>query len=156
MMRRLDRLSMLNQDEFIALGYPNGLLLMDVDNTLLSPYEKQISEDQKNWIESMSKTHRILLNTNNFTRRQSSVGVELRIPILMMSFKPFPWRIKKFLKQQNVDMNEVIIIGDQVITDVLLALWLKRPYFLIKPLANDKHIITRFFRILESMVIQSE
>ncbi len=156
MIRRLTKLSRITQADFIALNLTNGVLLMDVDNTLLSPYEKNISDESKQWVEQMSIRYKILLCTNNITHRQTNVGIDLNLPILMNAFKPFPWRVKKYLLQQNVKLNQVIVIGDQVITDVVLAIWLKRPYLLIKPMANDKHIVTRFFRRLESLVIQDE
>jgi len=156
MIKRLSTLTHLNSDHFKALGITHALLLIDVDNTLLSPYDKNISEDLIQWIKQTSVNHQILLCTNNFTKRQSNVGVDLNLPILMRSLKPFPWRVRAYLKQHEVDLNSVIVIGDQVMTDVLLAIWLNRPYYLIKPMRIDKHWITRFFRILESMVIKDE
>ncbi len=156
MIKRLSTLTHLNSDHFKALGITNALLLIDVDNTLLSPYDKNISVELIDWIKQISKDHQILLCTNNFTNRQFKVGTDLNLPILMRSLKPFPWRVKTYLKKHNVELNSVIVIGDQVMTDVLLAIWLKRPYYLIKPMIIDKHWITRFFRILESMVIKDE
>jgi len=156
MIKRFSTLTHLNADHFKALGITHALLLIDVDNTLLSPYDKNISEELIQWIKQISVNHQILLCTNNFTKRQYNVGVDLNLPILMRSLKPFPWRVKAYLKQHQVDLNSVIVIGDQVMTDVLLAIWLNRPYYLIKPMRIDKHWITRFFRILESMVIKDE
>lgn len=156
MIKRYAKLSKLTQENFDALGIPHALILMDVDNTLLSPYEPRILQVRKKWIQYMAQQHQILLCTNNFTKRQFHVSVDLNLPILMHSFKPFPWRVINYLKLHHVDLNTVIIVGDQMITDVILALWLKRPYFLIKPLEINKHWVMRFFRTLESMVIEDE
>jgi HAD superfamily phosphatase (TIGR01668 family) len=156
MIKRVASLSQLNQKTFIDLGCSHALLLIDIDNTLLSPYDQRISPQEIQWIKNAQVDHQILLCTNNFTKRQSNVGVDLNLPILMRSFKPFPFKVRAYLKRQNVDMNSVVIIGDQAVTDVLLALWLGRPYLLIKPMDVDKHWITRFFRILESKVIHDE
>ncbi len=156
MIRRLAKLSDISHADFLAMDCATGILLMDVDNTLLSPYQKNISDEPKEWVQKMKQQHRIILCTNNITQRQINVGVDLDLPILMTAFKPFPWRVKKYLRQQNINLNQIIVIGDQVITDVLLALWLRRPYLLIKPLTMDKNIVTRFFRLLESLVIHDE
>ena len=156
MIKRLSTLTHLNSDHFKALGITHALLLIDVDNTLLSPNDKNISEELVRWVKQISVNHQILLCTNNFTKRQFQVGTDLSLPILMRSSKPFPWRVRAYLKQHQVDLNSVIVIGDQVMTDVLLAIWLNRPYYLIKPMIIDKHWVTRFFRILESMVIEDE
>jgi HAD superfamily phosphatase (TIGR01668 family) len=156
MIKRFSTLTHLNSDHFKALGITHALLLIDVDNTLLSPNDKNISEELIQWIKQISVNHHILLCTNNFTKRQFNVGIDLNLPILMRSLKPFPWRVRTYLKQHLVDINSVIVIGDQVMTDVLLAMWLNRPYYLIKPMIMDKHWITRFFRILESLVIKDE
>jgi len=156
MIKRISSLSRLTQKHFVDLGLPHAVLLIDVDNTLLSSYDQRIDDQQKQWIEIASIDHQILLCTNNITSRQYNVGVDLKLPILMNSFKPFPWRVKTYLRNQKVDLNSIVVIGDQALTDVLLALWLKRPYLLIKPMDVDKHWITRFFRILESKVIHDE
>lgn len=156
MIRRFKTLEGLTQDDFIAMKAPHALLLIDVDNTLLSPYAKGIDDRSMAWIKAMSLNHEILLCTNNFTKRQFKVGADLKLPILMKAFKPFPYRVKTYLKQQKADPDSIVVVGDQVVTDVLLALWLKRPYVLIKPIDTDKHWLTRMFRILESAVINDE
>jgi len=156
MIKRVKSLSQLNQKCFAEIGCAHALLLIDIDNTLLSPYDHRISDQETQWIQKTLEDHEILLCTNNFTKRQFNVGVDLKLPLLMRSLKPFPWRVKSYLKRQNVDLNSIVIIGDQVLTDVLLALWLRRPYLLVKPMDIDKHWITRFFRILESKVTVDE
>lgn len=156
MIRRFKTLNQLTQDVFIAMNAPHALLLIDVDNTLLAPKSLKIDPQAQDWLKTMAKDHELLLCTNNFTKRQFNVGLDMNLPILMRSFKPFPFRVKAYLKKQGAELNSVIVVGDQVITDVLLAIWLKRPYVLIKPMDIDAHWITRMFRILESVVINDE
>jgi len=156
MIRRFKTLHQLTQEELIAMKAPHALLLIDVDNTLLAPRSAKIDPVAQDWLKTMAKDHALLLCTNNFTQRQFKVGLDMNLPILMRSFKPFPFRVKAYLKKQGADLNSVIVVGDQVITDVLLAIWLKRPYVLIKPMDIDAHWITRWFRILESVVIKDE
>lgn len=156
MIRRFKTLNQLTQEELIAMKAPHALLLIDVDNTLLAPRSAKIDPAAQDWLKTMAKDHALLLCTNNFTQRQFKVGLDMNLPILMRSFKPFPFRVKAYLKKHGADLNSVIVVGDQVITDVLLAIWLKRPYVLIKPMDIDAHWITRWFRILESVVIKDE
>jgi HAD superfamily phosphatase (TIGR01668 family) len=156
MIKRRASLHSLTQADFIAMKAEKAALLIDVDNTLLSPYETQISPLLKTWIETMAKDHMILLCTNNFTNRQFTVGKDLNLPILMRSFKPFPMKVLSYLRSHQLDVNSVIVIGDQALTDVLLAKWLKRPYILIKPMETDKHMLTRCIRFFESAVIKDE
>ena len=112
MIKRYAKLSKLTQENFDTLGIPHALILMDVDNTLLSPYEPRILQERKLWIQNMTQHHQILLCTNNFTKRQFHVSVDLNLPILMHSFKPFPWRVINYLKRHHIDLNTVIVIGD--------------------------------------------
>lgn len=156
MIKRKAGLLSLTQADFIAMNAANAVLLIDVDNTLLSPYEATIRPSVKTWIETMSKDHQILLCTNNFKKRQFKVSQDLNLPILMRSFKPFPMKVLSYLRSHQVDHHTLIVIGDQAVTDVLLALWLKRPYFLIRPIDIDRHGITRFIRLFESAVINDE
>lgn len=156
MIRRIPRLDAITQHDFIAMGAETAPLLIDVDNTLLGPTSQTVDPNLKAWVESMATKHSILLCTNNFTSRQANVGPALKQPILMRSFKPFPFRIRQELKRRNIDPKTVVILGDQVVTDVWLAKWLNRPYCLIKPMAKDRHWVTRVLRILESLVISDE
>lgn len=156
MIKRINALHTVTQTDFEAMGQAHALLLVDIDNTLLPPNQQRIDPILKKWIETMKQDHQILLCTNNFTKRQFKVSEDLDLPILMRSFKPLPWMVKTYLKRNKADVKSVLVIGDQVITDILLALWLKRPYLLVKPLKRDRHFVTRCFRILESVVINDE
>lgn len=156
MIRRIPRLDAITQQDFIDLGAEKAPLLIDVDNTLLGPTTQSVDPILKDWVETMAKWHPILLCTNNFTPRQAKVGPALDQPILMRAFKPFGFRILRELKRRAIDPSTVVILGDQVITDVLLAKRLRRPFILIKPMAKDRHWITRVLRILESLVITDE
>lgn len=156
MIRRIPRLDAITQHDFITMGAESAPLLIDVDNTLLGPTSQTVDPDLKRWVESMAQKHTILLCTNNFTPRQAKVGPALNQPILMRSFKPFPFRILRELKRRAIDPKTVVVIGDQVVTDAFLAKWLKRPVILLKPMAKDRHWVTRILRILESLVISDE
>lgn len=156
MIKRVKSLPLVTQADFEAMGQAHALLLVDIDNTLLAPDQQRIDPQLKSWIETMKADHQILLCTNNFTKRQFKVSEDLDLPILMRSFKPLPWMVKSYLKRNKADVSSILVIGDQVITDIVLAIWMKRPYLLVKPLKRDLHFVTRCFRILESVVINDE
>ena len=156
MIKRTASLLRLTQADFILMNAAHAVLLIDIDDTLLSPTESSIRPQLKSWIETMAKDHTILLCTNNFTQRQFKVSEDLNLPILMRSFKPFPMRVLSYLRAHRLKPDSIVVIGDQVVTDVLLAKWLKRPHILIKPMERDRHLLTRYLRYFESVVIQDE
>ena len=48
------------------------------------------------------------------------------------AFKPFMRRTKKFLKQIHASFSEVVIIGDQFVTDIMVAKCLRIDSILVK------------------------
>jgi predicted HAD superfamily phosphohydrolase YqeG len=68
--------------------------------------------------------------------------------------KPFSCGIKKTLKKYNLSNNEIIIIGDQLMTDILLGNFNKIDSVLVDPLGKKDLKITNFNRFLEKKVLK--
>lgn len=105
--------------------YDNGkrIILFDLDNTLapyddVVPTEKQIELNTvlrklgfKIYIISNNHQNRTKLYTNTFVVDD----------YLVLAHKPFTYKIKRFLKKKNINYNESIWIGDQLLTDISCA-----------------------------------
>lgn len=130
----------------------NGIkyVLLDLDNTLDSyklyhPTEKAF-DLIKRFKESGITSYII---SNNRGKRVSSYANDLGIEYLNSAFKPFAKRINKFLAAKNINKDEVMMIGDQMFTDVGAGNRAKIKVILTDKIVKEDQWTTRFNRIFD-------
>ena len=132
-------------------------LFFDLDNTII-PYDiNVIPEDIKDFLEELNKEFKVLVISNSRKKRVKFATQNLKsIPYVKFARKPLKFGFKKGLKLLNVKLDEVCIIGDQMMTDILGANRLKAKYaILVHPVKQrSDHIFTRFNRKLEMLFIK--
>lgn len=111
------------------------LILLDVDNTLVRWKAEDFSEEVLNWLkeaESIGFKMCILSNTRH-PERLKRISGRLGIPYIRDRFKPSRRMYLMALDQFGVKPNEALMIGDQILTDILgsnragiEAIWLHR------------------------------
>ncbi len=109
-------------------------LLIDIDNTLI-PYDQKNPDDtMKATFKTLkSKGFNIVLISNNHKPRIKHFADQLDLPYVYSAKKPLKSGFKKALKNiQNPVHDRVVVIGDQLMTDVFgakrmgfKAIWLK-------------------------------
>ena len=97
-------------------------LLIDVDGTLLSRNSNIIPKKVKSWIIKSKEFFDLYLISNNPSeKRIYKIGKELGINYKCRALKP---RIKKTLEvieSFNKDKNNIAIIGDRILTDIIVG-----------------------------------
>ena len=97
-------------------------LLIDLDNTLDS---YRLSIPTKRAVDLIQSLKEIGLNivivSNNRGKRVKSYAQALDVPCINSTRKPFSYKIKRFLKENNYLPDETMLVGDQMMTDVLAA-----------------------------------
>lgn len=98
------------------------ILLMDLDNTLDSyklyhPTERAVELVKK--IEQADITPVIV--SNNKGKRVSTYANDLGVMYINSAAKPFGFKIRKYIKQHSWDVKDIMLVGDQMITDVAAA-----------------------------------
>lgn len=122
-------------------------LLVDVDNTLLSRSNRSLDLDTLNWIELVrSLGFNIFVVSNNSSRRRIlKICKQAQLTGLYFSMKPLPFSINDLLDSETLTQNECIMVGDQVLTDILVANSAGMRSVLVDPL--DKKL--SFFKTLQ-------
>lgn len=97
-------------------------ILLDVDNTLAPPSSQVPYIGAKSWIDEI-KAHgiHIVICSNNFKKRVKPFSDSMGLECVAMSLKPTPFgfiRAKNKLKEKP---DNVLVVGDQIFTDVLGA-----------------------------------
>ena len=103
--------------------YASGkrIILSDLDNTIAGYDELEASEKCIEWNKILKEQgFKIYLVSNNNDTRIKKFSIKFQIDgYLSKARKPFTKRLEKFLKENNIKKEEVISIGDQIVTDIV-------------------------------------
>lgn len=114
------------------------VILFDLDNTLASyeevlPTPKQLELNEK--LREMG--YKIYIASNNHEKRtQIYTKTFLVEDYLVLAQKPFPFKINKFLSKSHINKEELIMIGDQLLTDIVCANKLKVDSILVHSISR--------------------
>ena len=98
------------------------LLLIDLDNTLDSYRCHEPTERAVEKIKDIQKTGvEPYIVSNNREHRVKGYADKAGVGCIYSAHKPFSRRIRNFLAKKNVQATEVMLVGDQLMTDVLAA-----------------------------------
>ena len=118
-------------------------ILSDLDNTL-APYNVAIpTEEVMQLIQKLKdEGFVVIIVSNNTGKRVQTFASDLDINYIAGAKKPFTFTIKKYLEEKNIDINDCVLIGDQMMTDIKCANKLNCRCILTAPLSEDESILT--------------
>lgn len=123
-------------------------LVLDLDNTLDSYKLYHPQDKAKKLIEDIiAKGINPIIISNNKGKRVSSYANDLNVPYINSAMKPFACKINKFVKNNKLNKDEMMLVGDQMITDVKAAYRAKIRIILTEKLVKEDQWTTRFNRI---------
>ncbi len=133
---------------YISLGVK--ALLVDLDNTLDPYVVSSPSEKTKEWKQKMvEKGLRIVILSNNSGGRVGKYASELGVEARFFMKKPFAGPLKRFLQEEGLSKDEVILVGDQIQTDVKAGNGAGVRVILTEPLFHKEPPWTKFNRIFD-------
>ena len=97
-----------------------NLLLVDLDNTLDSYRLNVPTQRAVDLVKSLLDTGlKVVIVSNNHGKRVKAYASNIGLPCINSARKPFAGKIKRFLKENNYSPAETMLVGDQLVTDVL-------------------------------------
>ena len=130
------------------------LLIFDIDNTTVKINEKLPHVKVKELIEKLKNDFIITMASNNKIKRVKKIGDYLGIHAFYSVGKPSKKLKKLLLKKFDVKMEEVAIIGDQIMTDIFMGNRLNTLTILVDPIEKKDLKITYFNRVTEKLVLK--
>lgn len=125
-------------------------ILFDLDNTLVEYKEKEPSSDVKNLIKQLKeKGFDLIIYSNGSKKRVNYVKSILDIDGFYRVQKPLKKEFMNLIEKNKLNINEVAIIGDQMMTDVLGGNRAGITTILVNPISNSEPIWTKFNRHFE-------
>jgi len=125
-------------------------ILCDLDNTLDSYKQKTPTEKVYKLKETLNK-HGItlMLLSNNTGSRVSMYAKELGVNYFSSVGKPFSRKLRKLLKENNLDANTTLVVGDQTTTDIPCGNGAKLKTILTDKIVDEDQPTTRFNRLFD-------
>lgn len=129
-------------------------IITDLDNTLVEWDRPEATPELIKWFTSIKeKGILITIVSNNTQHRVKSFSDPVGIPFIYSARKPMTKAFKRALKDMKLKNQEVVVIGDQLLTDVLGGNRLGLHTILVVPVASSDGFWTRFNRKIERIIL---
>lgn len=130
-------------------------IIVDLDNTLVAYRQAEVVKDHLEWIaEAQERGFRVVMLSNNFSDRVGRIAQQLKVLSVPNALKPLPFGFARALHALNLPRNQVLVVGDQLFTDVLGAKVFGLYTILTEPIEPHDFAITRVFRFLERLALR--
>ena len=97
-------------------------VLLDVDGTLINRKSNKIPESVREWINESKKFFSLYLISNNPSKeRIGKIAKELEIRYKYNALKPRKKLTLNAIREVECDEKNIVIIGDRILTDILVG-----------------------------------
>lgn len=146
----IEKYNKLNIDRLLDLSIKT--IICDIDNTLVSHDEEIPNEEVIEFVAQLKKYFNVILVSNNTNSRVSLFASKLDVKYYSFALKPFKYTYKKILRDCNCNINEIAVIGDQILTDIIGGNRMKFYTILSTQLVVKDLKWTKVNRVLENLV----
>lgn len=140
-------------DQFNHLGIK--AVLTDLDNTLIAWNNPDGTQELLDWLLVMKEAEiPVFVVSNNKASRIKRVVDRLDLPYIARALKPSAKGMNEALSQLNLKSNEVVMIGDQIMTDIRGANAAHIRSILVQPIVKTDGWNTRINRFFERKIMK--
>ena len=129
-------------------------LIFDLDNTLGLIEHEKCPEETRKLIKELEKEFLIFISSNNTQQRIDPYLEDLGIKGVAWSLKPSTRSLRKIRKNEKLKKDEMVMIGDQIVTDILAGKRYKIKTILVDPLGKKDLKITGLNRLIENKIVK--
>ena len=147
----IDAIYRLTPEQLQAQGIK--AVLTDLDNTLIAWNNPDGTTELHDWLERMNEAGiPVMIVSNNSAARIARVAEPLNLPFVSRALKPLTRGLNEAVTKLNLQKNEVVMVGDQLLTDI----WSSNNHvvrsILVKPLIETDQWNTKINRFFEKGV----
>lgn len=131
------------------------LILIDMDNTLVD-HNHIYNDELKKWIRDIKEEGVLIYIFSNspMGKTVKKIAAELGIEYEYNVSKPGIKRFRKLCEELNIDKKNILMIGDQIFTDVWGGNRFGIRTILVTPIGDKEWILTKIKRPLERIVLK--
>ncbi len=121
--------------DLIGQGLTN--VLLDIDNTIRSRATHDVPRDVAVWMgKARDAGINFCLLSNNWHANAHEFAKEVNLPIIAKACKPLPHGYALAMHKLCASRKNSVVVGDQLLTDVVGAHLLGIPAYMVMPLAE--------------------
>lgn len=125
----------------------------DLDNTLIAWNNPDGTPELRQWMTALKEAGiPLIVISNNSKDRVAKATKNLDLPFVSRSLKPLSFGIERVRTKLGLKKSEVVMVGDQLMTDMLAANEAGVRSILVQPLLNTDKWDTRINRFFERLV----
>lgn len=129
-------------------------LITDLDNTLVAWNEASITPELVSWFASLEQAGiATMVLTNNSERRVKAFIGTSNIPYVFRAKKPLLVGFKRAMTKMNLRKDELVVVGDQIMTDIWGGNRIGVHTILVVPIAANDGWLTRLNRLAERLIL---
>jgi uncharacterized protein len=142
----------INIDKLMEKGIKG--IITDLDNTLVEWDRPDATPELRDWFQSIqAKGINVTIVSNNSEDRVKKFSDPLGIAFIPSARKPLGSSFRKAMLDMKLRNDEVVVIGDQLLTDVLGGNSQKLHTILVVPVAQTDGVFTKVNRYLERRIL---
>lgn len=129
-------------------------IILDLDNTLIPWNVSNATEEIKTWLRSIEEANiKVTIFSNNSEERVRIFSEPLNLPFIHRANKPLKSKFRRAQKLMGVKKDEVVVIGDQLLTDIFGGNRAGFYTILVVPIVQSDAPITKFNRRMEQKIL---
>ncbi|WP_440895913.1 YqeG family HAD IIIA-type phosphatase [Amphibacillus sp. Q70] len=129
-------------------------VITDLDNTLVAWNEAHPNDKVHNWFKQMEQSGiDVMIISNNNKDRVELFSKPLNRPYVYKAKKPLKRAFLKAAEKMGYKQTEIVVIGDQLLTDVLGGNRSGFQTILVVPIVSTDDKITKFNRSIERFIL---
>ena len=129
-------------------------IITDLDNTLVEWDRPEATPQIIQWFEKMQQNQiQVTIVSNNNEVRVKAFSDPLKIPFIYRAKKPMSNAFFQAAKRMNLKKEETVVIGDQLLTDILGGNRSGFHTILVVPVAQNDGLATKFNRLVERRIM---
>lgn len=129
-------------------------IITDLDNTLVPWDVREATPEVLDWFKKMKENDiQITIISNNNAERVTVFSEPLSTPFVYSARKPLKRAFKKVQKEMNLSKNEIVVIGDQLLTDIFGGNMAGFYTILVVPIVQTDGKITKINRKIERYIL---
>ena len=128
------------------------IIIYDLDNTIGNIKDKVCDDNTVTFLNKLNKEIKVIIASNSGKKRVLNFCQDLECDKYYFCLKPLSIVLSKIKKKYNINYNEMVIVGDQLLTDIFLGNRKKLLTILVDKKADADLNITKINRKVENII----
>jgi len=130
-------------------------IALDVDNTLTLHNSQVVPPEVQAYLQQLQGMgFRLFIISNNSRARVAPFAGRLGLEFVCSAAKPLTFGLRRACRRFGVERGQLLLVGDQLFTDILAARLFGCPSALVTPFQLEQHGFLHFKRLLERPILR--